>query len=92
MGTLLKTKKKMPSLNLLTLLAACVPGRESSSLTIKRAAQLEWMHKKGLRYLGDARKSAPSGPPPAADARVRLVGARSRQDATPAARAAANET
>lgn len=93
MGPLLKTKKKLPPMNLLTLPAACVPSRESGSLTIKRAAQLEWMRAKGLQYLGDPRKRAQAAnDAPAADSPVRLVGgARSQGEAAGRVRAAVNE-
>jgi hypothetical protein len=50
-------KKPRPSeLNLVTLPAFCVPAGESESLVAKRAAKLQWMHEKGLKYLGDPLK------------------------------------
>lgn len=66
-------------LNLLKLPTYAVAQKESDALAAKRAAQLEWMREKGMRYLGDPVERAelraklrPGAP------RMRLVGSVAR--------------
>lgn len=75
MGSIFNKKPRLSPLNLVTLPAFCVPAGESESLVAKRAAKLEWMHEKGLKYLGDPLKKLDKRPAPA-PIPMRVVGAR----------------
>jgi hypothetical protein len=89
MGSLFTKRPRQIPLNLVTLPAFCVPAGESESLIAKRAAKLQWMQEKGLKYLGDPikkvekRTAPPQGP-------ARVVGLRILSDA-PAIRAVARD-
>lgn len=51
--SLLFTKEKLSTVDLVKLPSFCKPTEEVESLAAKREAQLRWMRQKGMRYLGD---------------------------------------
>jgi hypothetical protein len=51
--SLLFTKQKISTVDLVKLPSYCKPTQELGSLATKREAQLRWMRQKGMRYLGD---------------------------------------
>jgi hypothetical protein len=89
MGSMFTKKPRLSPLNLVTLPACCVPSGESESLVEKREAKLQWMHEKGLKYLGDPLKRIEKRPAPT-PVPMRIVGVRALTEAA-GVRAAARE-